>query len=345
MPNLVRLQDHLAAETGQGLIAADVAAVIRAIAEAGRDLADLIAAGPLRADHAAASNGDGHGDAPKGLDVIADAHFIDALRAAPVAAVASEEQAEPITLAAGHRLAVAIDPLDGSGNIGIGAPVGTVFGILPESEGFLCPGSAQLAAGYILYGPFVSLVVAWGTGTNMFVLDRASGDFLLAAAPRVPAQTHSYAINTSNRRHWPSGIARYVRDCVQGVDGPRHADTNMRWLAAMVGEAHRILMQGGIYLYPADARPDYQRGRLRLVYEANPIAYLMEQAGGAATDGPRRILDIVPAALHEKIPLVFGSAEEVARLADYLADRDPMTSPLFRNRSLFNDASTASGRA
>ncbi len=344
MPNHAPLAAYLEDAVNRGALAKDVARTLLVLADAGKSLAAIIAEGPVRADYANLVSGDSHGDEQKGLDIIADRHFIAALRQAPVAAVASEEQALPVAINAGAPLLVAMDPIDGSNNIETGAPLGTIFNVLPAGEDsgdavaqFLRPGTEQLAAGYILYGAYVSLVIAYGEGAQLFVLNPASGVFIHARALSVPKWSQTYSINGSNARHWPAGIARYVRDCVLGANGPRGQDANTRWLAAMVAEAHRILLQGGIYLYPGDERPKYRSGRLRLIYEANPIGYLMEQAGGGASDGVRRILDIVPEALHQKVPLIFGSAGEVAIIAEYLQDKEVVASPLFRNRTLFSE--------
>jgi fructose-1,6-bisphosphatase I len=262
-----------------------------------------------------------------------------------VTILASEEIEEPIALDRGADLAVALDPLDGSSNIDANVAVGTIFSVLPASSNgsdatacFLQPGHRQRAAGYVIYGPQCAMVLTVGKGTLVFTLDDKA-DTLRLTGPNVqiPVTTREYAINASNQRHWSPVVRAYIADCLAGREGPRGEDFNMRWIASLVAECHRILSRGGVFLYPGDARRGYEHGRLRLVYEANPIAWLVEQAGGKATNGADRILDIVPGALHQRTPLVFGSSEEVERVARY--KREPQLigqrSPLFGERGLF----------
>lgn len=316
-----------------------------AIAKAARSIGDQVSCG-LLAGHLGATSGcaNADGDGQTTLDVLANDGLVAALREVPVAAVASEELDRPIALNPDAPLIVAIDPLDGSSNIDVNVSIGTIFSIRPApAEGgdalaaFLRPGTAQLAAGFVVYGPQTALVLTLGAGVQIFILDRAAGAFRLAAADvRIPADAREYAINTSNARYWDEPVRAYVEDCVLGADGPRVQNFNTRWIASLVAEAYRILIRGGVFLYPADGRPAYRQGRLRLVYEANPIALIAEQAGGAATDGVRRILDIEPAALHQRTPFVFGSADEVACIARYHAAgaADAERSPLFGRRGL-----------
>lgn len=337
------LESYLDQAAARSPVLADAAAVILAIAGAGRGLADLLAAGPL-AGSLAASRGPADADwadAPKELDVRAHAMMLHALAAAPVAAVLSEEAEAPVILDPAHRLAVAIDPIDGSSNIDTNAPVGTVFSILPAgadpAAAFMAPGRGQVAAGFLIYGVNTSLAVTLGDGTRIFTLDRAQGGFVAAGGPvAIPAEASEYAINGSNRRHWDAPVRAYVEDCQAGAEGPRGRDFNTRWIASLVAEAYRIMVRGGIYLYPADARKGYGDGRLRLAYEANPLAMLAEQAGGAATDGRTRILDLQPASPHQRTPFVFGSRVEVAEVAACYGRPAPQAaSPLFATRSLF----------
>ncbi len=244
----------------------------------------------------------------------------------------------------GRPIVVAIDPSDGVGNVTINAPSGTVFSLLPTISSalpevsFLAPGTEQCAAGFILYGPHTSLVLTLGDGVSVFTLEPRTANFVLTgAAVSVPLGRREYAINASNGRHWPLAIRAFVEECVAGADGPRGVDYNTRWLGAVVSEAYRILAQGGIYLYPGDARPGFRRGRLQLLHEANPIAMLIEQAGGAATDGFRRILDLVPNAMDEHVPMIFGSRDKVARVMELYAAGVPQAGqrPLFATRGLF----------
>lgn len=319
-----------------------VAETVRALARAGRQLAALVALGPLAGAMAALRCGERFGDSQKELDLRAHDIVLEHLASAPVAVVGSEEADEAIILDIAAPLAVAVDPLDGSSNIETNAPIGTIFALYPVGEALedalLQPGRAQLAAGIIIYGPQTLLVLSVGRGTQVFVADPRSGEFALAnEAAKVPARAFEYAINGSNQRHWSGAIKRYIGDCLKGTDGPRGRDFNTRWVASMVADAYRILVRGGIYLYPGDERPGYREGRLRLVYEANPVAFLMEQAGGGATDGVLRILDLAPQNLHQRVPLVFGSADEVAHVARYHSDAfaGGEESPLFGDRSLF----------
>lgn len=302
-----------------------VAQTILRIADAAARVADLVAQGPLAGALGASVDGaHAAGDDQRHLDVVADRLFHEALAEAPVAHLASEERGDVETLDAGAPLAVALDPLDGSSNIDIDAPVGAIFSVLeaaaePEAS-FLRPGSDQLAAGYFVFGPMTALMLTTGRGVDLFVLDRAAGVFRRArAGVRIPVQAREFAINASNRRHWAPGLQAWFDACLAGRDGPLGADYNMRWIASLVAEAFRIFVRGGVFLYPEDGRAGYGAGRLRLLYEAAPIAFLTEQAGGRAGDGVARILDRAPATLHARTPLVFGSAAMVEAVERYRA--------------------------
>ena len=280
------------------------------------------------------------GDRQKALDRIADDAFRAALAGSAVRFYASEELETAIELNPAGTLALAIDPLDGSSNIDVDVTIGTIFGIYPAAvtaeASFLRPGSELIAAGYAVYGPQCCLVASCGTGVLKYVLDPETGTFVLVARDlRVPEQSAEFAINASNYRHWPAPIRAYIDDCVAGAEGPRARDFNMRWVASLVAEAHRILTRGGVFLYPRDDRKGYELGRLRLVYECAPIAFLITQAGGGATDGQDPILDRVPDGLHARTPFVFGSAEKVARVAAYHDLPAEETSALFGKRGLF----------
>lgn len=343
MARRVTLEAYLAQRAGTR--DASVAGVVQVVAEAAKDLGAVIATTGLPGIDLAALRGavNADGDAQKELDCLAHDRFMQALARAPVAAVASEELDKPVVLDPAAPLAVAIDPLDGSSNIETNAPIGTIFSVLPapnrvgQAGSFLRPGTGQLAAGFVIYGPQTALVLTLRDGVRIFVLDRAAGEFVLAMEDvRIPDQACEYAINASNYRHWDEPVRAYIDDCVRGLDGPRGKNFNMRWTASLVAEAYRILMRGGVFLYPRDQRPGYRSGRLRLVYEANPIALVVEQAGGAATDGERRILELVPDALHQRTPLVFGSRKKVENVARYHADPQSSAehSPLFGRRGL-----------
>jgi fructose-1,6-bisphosphatase I len=315
-----------------------VGQTVLALAHAGRKIAKILARGRLAGDLSALVGDSRDGDGQKALDVLTHDIIRQALEASPVALFASEEADKPELLDATAKLVVAVDPLDGSSNIDTLAPVGTIFSILPNlgDHPFLQPGRNQLAAGFLIYGPQTAMVLSLGQSTDVFTLDPDSGAFIKTRrAAKVPATTHEYAINGSNMRHWDPEIRGYVNELLQGRDGPRGEDFNTRWLASMVADAYRILVRGGVYLYPGDARRGYRHGRLRLVYEANPIAMLMECAGGAATDGRGPILDLVPTEIHQRCPLVFGATEEVRRVAHAYAHQASDEMPLFKKRSLF----------
>jgi len=218
------------------------------------------------------------------------------------------------------------DPLDGSSNIDVNVSIGTIFSVLKAPEGmtapteadFMQPGSQQVAAGYAVYGPQTMLVLTTGAGVNCFTLDREMGSWVLTQKDmQIPEETKEFAINMSNQRHWYPPVTRYVDEMLAGKTGARGKDFNMRWIASMVADVHRILNRGGIFMYPADQRDPAQPGKLRLMYEANPMAFIVEQAGGAATDGRQRILDIAPHKLHQRVPVFLGSKSEVERVTSY----------------------------
>jgi fructose-1,6-bisphosphatase I / sedoheptulose-1,7-bisphosphatase len=296
------------------------------------------------------------GEVQKRLDVISNDMFLRQTEwSGNVAGMASEEMAEPYEIPAPNprgKYLLVFDPLDGSSNIDVNVSVGSIFSILrapreviesgrdvTEAD-FLQAGAVQVAAGYALYGPVTMLVLTVGNGVVGFTLDHNIGEFKLTHSPiTVPADTQEFAINTSNSRFWEPPVKRYVDECLAGRTGPRGKDFNMRWIASLVAEAHRILMRGGIFMYPRDTKELAMPGRLRLLYEANPIAYLMEQAGGRASTGRQPVLGVTPSALHQRIGLVFGSRNEVERIERY--HREPAEednfAPLFAVRSLFRE--------
>jgi fructose-1,6-bisphosphatase I len=303
-------------------IAADqpaVAASVRALAGVAVELSATIA----RPDSTAqlgvvrgSANSDG--DDQKKLDVLADEMIATALAAVDhVAAYLSEERDAAIQLHDGGEVIVASDPLDGSSNIDTNVSIGTIFSILPASGGSLQPGRNQLASGIFVYGPQTTLLVTCGDGVFAFQLGTDGQFHDMGWQVRMPAETSEFAINASNSRHWAAPVSRYIADCLAGSAGPRQRNFNMRWVGSLVADGWRIFRRGGIFLYPADARDGYDNGRLRLVYEASPMAFLVTQAGGRASDGQQDILDIVPDALHQRVPLVFGSANEVDEFVKY----------------------------
>jgi fructose-1,6-bisphosphatase I len=281
-----------------------VSATIGALAKAALEVRKLTTQGALNVGFAASrGSANTDGDIQKDLDVVADGIFLQAIREVPVALYGSEENTGAILIDPAKPLALAIDPLDGSSNIETNVSIGTIFSILPvtgdpksnSEQSFLQPGTAQLAAGFFIYGPQLALVLTVGTGTRIFIHSSKYGDFIEAYdCVSVPNNASEFAINVSNYRHWEEPIRLYVDDCFAGSEGPREKDFNMRWIASLVADCYRILIRGGVFLYPADKRKGYGSGRIRLVYEANPIAFLVEQADGAATDSVNRILDIQP---------------------------------------------------
>jgi fructose-1,6-bisphosphatase I len=313
---------------------------IAAIAAVARDLSAVIARGPLGVALGAEIGTNSDGDGQKALDVMADEAFAAALIGTGVRWYASEERDTVHEIDADGTLAIAIDPLDGSSNIDVNVSIGTIFSILPAEAGaeasFLRRGSDQIAAGYVIYGPQTAMVVSFGEGVRLYILDRDSGAFVLAAGSvSIVRSSREFAINASNYRHWLKPVRAYVDDCLSGTDGPRRANYNMRWIASLVAETHRILTRGGVFLYPADAREGYARGRLRMVYECAPIAFLITQAGGGATDGCDPILTRIPESLHARTPFVFGSAENVEQVSVYHDLPEQEISALFGTRGLF----------
>lgn len=289
------------------------ASIVLALVRALPALADRLAAGVLPGDPAAIVGDNSTGDAQKALDLGAHHHMLDALRGQSVRCVLSEEAEEIAELDTDGAWDVAMDPIDGSGSIGIGAPLGMMFSILPAApEGFARSGRSIVAAGYASFGHSLDIGFSLGDGVTIATFDRAAGFFrVVQRRVTLSPAAKVIAYNASNERHWAPALQAYVRDLALGSDGPRRRDFNMRWLAAAVGELHRILLKGGSFMYPADQRKGKERGHLRLVYEAAPIAFIIEQAGGAAHDGATPILDLLPDHPHQKTPLYFGAAEEM----------------------------------
>ena len=275
-----------------------------------------------------AGSGNIQGEAQKKLDVIANNILIDALRAdARVAGLASEEEDSFVACNENGGFLVLFDPLDGSSNIDVNISVGTIFSVLAKPEGaldassFLQSGHRQLAAGYVIYGPQTQLVITFGHGVSVFTLDAQNMFVLTQSNPQVPPHTKEFAINASNRRHWQPAVRKYIDELLEGEDGVRGKNYNMRWVASMVAEVHRILMRGGVFMYPKDSRDPSKPGKLRLMYEANPMSLIMREAGGTASDTERAILDIEPQDLHQRVAVVLGSREEVDYVNElHLAD-------------------------
>lgn len=343
MPQLQSLTGYFSGWAGGRPAREAIAATVTALAGACMEIALLLGQGALAGPLGRATGKRGEVDEQKEIDVLSNDRIVEALRRAPVAAVASEEMEGPLLLDAKAPLLVALDPLDGSSNIDANASIGTIFTVLPALEhnedpsAFLQPGVNQLAGGFFVYGPQTTLVVSVGAGTQIFTLDRTTGTFVLTHSKvEIAPRTSEYAINGSNSRHWDEPVRTYIEDCDRGREGPRGRDFNMRWTGSPVVDIYRILSRGGIYLYPGDRRREFRNGRLRLIYEANPIAWLVEQAGGAASTGRERVLEVRPQSLHQRTPLIAGSrteVEHVVRLHDGLQIRGER-SPLFSRRGL-----------
>ena len=270
------------------------------------------------------------GETQKKLDIITNEVFTKSTEwGGHLAAMASEEMDDIYPIPAKYpkgKYLITFDPLDGSSNIDVNISVGTIFSILrcpegvtnPTAEDFLQPGTEQVCAGYALYGPNTMMVITTGNGVNGFTLDRDVGDFFLTHPDmKIPADTQEFAINMSNRRYWEEPVQRYVEECVKGKDGGREKNFNMRWVASMVAEVHRILTRGGIFMYPFDNKEVGKAGKLRLLYEANPMSFIVEQAGGVCSTGRERIMELKPNGLHQRVPVILGSKNEVDRVVGY----------------------------
>jgi fructose-1,6-bisphosphatase I len=314
-----------------GLIPAQLRLLLEVVARSCKSISQAVNKGALGGVLGTAESENVQGEIQKKLDIIANEVLIEANEwGGNLAAMASEEMEDiyvvPNRYPQGEYLLL-FDPLDGSSNIDVNVSIGTIFSVLRKPEGsqvsekdFLQAGSKQVAAGYCVYGPQTTLVLTVGNGVAMFTLDREQGSFVLTQENvQVPADTQEFAINMSNMRHWDAPIKRYVDECLAGKEGPRGKDFNMRWIASMVADVHRILTRGGIFMYPWDKREPTKPGKLRLMYEANPMGWLIEQAGGAATNGKERILDINPTQLHQRVSVILGSKNEVERVTGYHA--------------------------
>ncbi len=313
-----------------GHIPGQLRLLIEVVARACKRIAIAVNKGALGDVLGSAGSENVQGEVQKKLDVISNDVLVEANEwGGHLAAMASEEMDSihvvPNRYPQGEYLLM-YDPLDGSSNIDVNVSIGTIFSVLRKvdtargvsEDDFLQPGHQQAAAGYCVYGPQTTLVLTVGDGVAMFTLDRETGSWVLTAEQvTIPEDTKEFAINMSNMRHWDTPVKRYIDECLQGKEGPRGKDFNMRWVASMVADVHRILTRGGIFMYPWDKREPDKPGKLRLMYEANPMAFIVEQAGGLATDGRERILDLKPNKLHQRVSVVLGSANEVRRVTDY----------------------------
>jgi fructose-1,6-bisphosphatase I len=311
-------------------IPADLRLLLEVVARACKHISHSVNKGALGGVLGSAGTDNVQGEVQKKLDIIANEVLIEANEwGGHLAAMASEEMegiyVVPNRYPQGEYLLL-FDPLDGSSNIDVNVSIGTIFSVLKKAEGgqgvseqdFLQCGHKQVAAGYCVYGPQTTLVLTVGDGVSMFTLDREQGSFVLTDEDvKIPEDTREFAINMSNMRHWDAPVRRYIDECLAGKEGPRGKDFNMRWIASMVADVHRIMTRGGIFMYPWDKREPDKPGKLRLMYEANPMSWLIEQAGGAATNGRQRILDIQPKKLHERVSVILGSKNEVERVTGY----------------------------
>lgn len=318
-----------------GAIEADLAALLNDVQIACKQIALAVSRGALN-DHAdVQTTVNVQGEEQKPLDVLTNQIMLDGCEfGGQVCGMASEEMDEPYQINEAYprgRYLLIFDPLDGSSNIDVNVSVGTIFSILrapegvthPKTQDFLQPGSAQVAAGFALYGPSSMLIITVGEGVQGFTLDRDIGSYVMTHPKmQIPETTREFAINASNARFWEPPVRRYVGECVAGKTGPRGQDFNMRWVASMVVEIFRILVRGGVFLYPRDTKDLSKPGRLRLMYEANPISMIIEQAGGASSTGRERLMDLQPIHLHQRVPVIVGSKVEVERLIAYHADFD-----------------------
>ncbi|WP_274584247.1 class 1 fructose-bisphosphatase [Neisseria leonii] len=317
MTNFTRfLPQHLA----EHRLPESLGGVLFSLVSACRDISGKVRLGALAGVLGEAGSGNVQGEAQKKLDVIANDMLVAALKSHPfVGGLASEEE-DDFVACSGRGYLVLFDPLDGSSNIDVNISVGTIFSVLAQPEGrlntaaFLQNGRSQLASGYVLYGPQTQLVLTVRHGVFVFTLDE-TGEFVLTRErPQIAPHTQEFAVNASNRRHWFAPVRQYIDELLAGDTGCRGKNYNMRWVASMVAEVHRILMRGGVFLYPQDARDPGKPGKLRLMYEANPMALLIEQAGGACSDTRLPMLDVVPEKLHQRVPVVLGSREEVEQI-------------------------------
>jgi fructose-1,6-bisphosphatase I len=319
----------------KGLIPGELRLLLEVVARACKRISYAVGKGALGGVLGEAGSENVQGETQKKLDVIANETLLEANEwGGHLAAMASEEMDHPYTIPNRYpkgEFLLLFDPLDGSSNIDVNVSIGTIFSVLRLPEGvvepgephFLQAGRRQLAAGYAVYGPSTMMVLTVGDGVAAFTLDRETGSWWLTEdRMRIPAQTKEFAINASNARHWLPPVKRYIEELLAGRGGPRGKDFNMRWVASMVADVHRIMTRGGVFMYPRDLREPDKPGKLRLLYEASPMAFLVEQAGGAATDGRIRILDIEPSALHQRVAVFLGSREEVERVTGYHQDAE-----------------------
>jgi len=328
----ITLTQFLVGRQQKEVINADLRLLLETIARACKAISTRVNKGALADGHGSLDSQNVQGEVQKKLDVLSNEILLEAnVWGGNLAAFASEEEEKPVPITEPYKRGeylLLIDPLDGSSNIDVNISVGTIFSVLkcpktadgkycePVEAAFLQPGTKQVAAGFAVYGPTTVFIISVGDGVHAFTLDRETYTFVLTHPDiKIPADTQEFAINTSNMRRWEPPVKRYIDECLAGKDGPRGKDFNMRWVASMVADVFRVLSRGGIFMYPRDSKN--KDGRLRLMYEANPMSFIVEQAGGAATDGSKRILEVQPKALHQRVAVILGSKNEVERVTSY----------------------------
>ena len=317
----------------KGVVSGELRLLIEVVARACKSISNAVSKGALTGLLGGAGTDNVQGEAQKKLDVISNEVLLEANEwGGHLAAMASEEMEHPHQIPNRYprgEFLLLIDPLDGSSNIDVNVSVGTIFSVLrcpegvkdPDEKAFLQPGARQVAAGFAVYGPSTTLVLTVGNGVAGFTLDREMGSWVLTQPKiEIPVDTAEFAINMSNMRNWSAPVKRYIDECLAGKNGPLGKDYNMRWVASMVADVYRILTRGGIFMYPQDAK--HKEGRLRLLYEANPMSFIVEQAGGAATNGHQRLLDVQPERLHQRVGVILGSRNEVERVSGYYKPAD-----------------------
>ena len=328
MKNISLTQYLIEQQRCEGAVSADLRLLIEVVARACKRISNAVSKGALGGVLGGAGTDNVQGEAQKKLDVIANEVLVEANEwGGHLAAIVSEEMDHPHQIPSRFprgEFLLLMDPLDGSSNIDVNVSIGTIFSVLrcpegvtnPDEKAFLQPGSCQVAAGFAVYGPSTILVLTVDNGVAAFTLDRELGSFIMTQPSiNISPDTQEFAINTSNMRNWGAPVKRYIDECLAGKTGVRGKDFNMRWVASMVADVYRIISRGGIFMYPCDSK--HTKGRLRLMYEANPMAFIIEQAGGAATDGYQRILDIQPKELHQRVGVILGSKDEVERVTQY----------------------------
>lgn len=324
----ITLKQFLAQQVQAAKVPSDLALLLQGVADVCNHIADKVNRGALAGVLGSAGSENVQGETQKKLDIIANDMLLEALEQTGVVAAAASEELDDCSVypdGENRPYLILFDPLDGSSNIDVNVSIGTIFSVLKNpkngpitNSSFLQAGTAQVAAGYVVYGPQTQLVLTTGQGVEAFTLDRTVGEYIQTGAQiQIPKDTKEFAINMSNQRHWYAPIQRYISECLAGKTGSREKDFNMRWIASMVADVHRVLCRGGTFMYPKDLREPGKPGKLRLMYEANPMSLIVEQAGGLSVAGAQRILEIQPTDLHQRCAVMLGSANEIALVQQY----------------------------